>query len=166
MDFWDGALALELSRTLAKGENMNLHQLTALEDIRQAKARYCRFIDLKQWDNLKNLFTPTVNLTFYGVQGELLYQFTDLQIFIDQTAAMLDNAQTIHQVHNPEIQLTSETTAQTIWSMEDWITYPEDVNGLFKTLHGFGHYYETLEFRKGCWLTTTLSLKRTILTIA
>ena len=144
---------------------MDLHQLTAIEDIRQTKARYCRFIDLKQWDDFKSLFTPTVHLTFHGVQGELLYEFTDLQIFIGQTAMTLDKAQTIHQVHNPEIQLTSDTTAQAVWSMEDWIIYPEDVKGLFKALHGFGHYYETLELREGCWLTTTLSLKSTILII-
>ncbi|AFZ06975.1 hypothetical protein Osc7112_2551 [Oscillatoria nigro-viridis PCC 7112] len=144
---------------------MDLQQLTALENIRQVKARYCRFIDLKQWDDFKNLFTPTVHLTFHGVEGELLYQFTDLQSFIDQTATTLSGSQTIHQVHNSEIQLTSETTARAIWSMEDWIIYPKDVKGLFKTLHGFGHYYEMLELREGCWLTTTLSLKRTILTI-
>ncbi len=144
---------------------MDLQQLTALENIRQTKARYCRFIDLKQWDDFKNLFTPNVHLTFHGVEGELLYEFTDLQSFIDQTATTLRGAQTIHQVHNPEIELTSETTARTIWSMEDRITYPQDVKGPFKSLHGFGHYYETLELREGCWLTTTLSLKRTILTI-
>ncbi len=75
---------------------MNLQQLTALENIRQTKARYCRFIDLKQWDDFKNLFTPNVHLTFHGVEGELLYEFTDLQSFIDQTATTLYKAQTIH----------------------------------------------------------------------
>ena len=34
----------------------DLQQLSDLEQIRQLKARYCRFIDTKQWTRLAGLF--------------------------------------------------------------------------------------------------------------
>lgn len=72
---------------------------------------------------------------------------------------------TIHQVHNSEIELTSDATAQAIWSMEDRIVYPDNISTSFKSLHGFGHYIESLEKVNGRWVIRTLELKRTILEI-
>jgi SnoaL-like domain len=145
---------------------MDLQQLSALESIRQAKARYCRFVDLKQWGSLKQMFAAQVHLAFHDVEGELLYEFTDLEGFIELTASTLHGAQTIHQVHNSEIELSTATTASTIWSMEDRIIFPDGIVGPFKELHGYGHYHETLELKDGEWLIRTLVLKRTILDIA
>jgi SnoaL-like domain len=144
---------------------MDLQQLSALEQIRLAKARYCRFIDQKQWDNFRGLFMPQVLLRFHGVDGSLLYEYTDLSGFIEQTGALLKSAQTIHQVHNPEIELISATKAHAIWSMEDRIIFPEGVTGSFRSMHGNGHYEETLEKVHDKWLTSTLTLTRTILNI-
>lgn len=144
---------------------MDLQQLTALEEIRTAKARYCRLIDQKQWDKLREMFAPQVNLRFHGVDGALMYAFTDLAGFIDLTAGMLQRAQTIHQVHNPEIKLTSASTARAIWSMEDRIIFADGVPGPFRSLHGCGHYNDTLEKVDGAWLIRTLHLSRTILNV-
>ncbi|WP_213769099.1 nuclear transport factor 2 family protein [Caballeronia sp. dw_19] len=144
---------------------MNLQQLTELENIRQAKARYCRFIDLKQWDSLKQLFAPQAHLAFYGVAGELLYEFSDLEQFIELTAATLHGAQTIHQVHNPEIELTTATTASAIWSMEDYIVFPASNSEGSRSMHGYGHYHETWHHADGDWIITHLELRRTIFEI-
>jgi hypothetical protein len=49
--------------------------------------------------------------------------------------------------------------------MEDRIIFPDGVPGPFKSMHGYGHYDETLEKVGGLWLTRTISLSRTILNI-
>lgn len=144
---------------------MHLEDFTALEDIRLAKARYCRFIDLKQWDDLRQLFAAEVKLTFRDAEGTLTNVFDNLDTFITLTSSLLQSARTIHQVHNSEIELTSATTARTIWSMEDRIVFPDGVSGPFRSLHGFGHYYETLENTEGKWQIASLDLRRTILEI-
>ena len=144
---------------------MDIEQLVALEAIRSVKARYCRFVDEKQWSDLRQLFAPEVQLTFRGVDGQVLYQFENHDAFVDLTSSLLNNAQTIHQVHNSEITLTSPTTAIAIWSMEDRIICPPDQEGPFKTLHGFGHYHDTFEFFDKAWRIKSIDLSRTILNI-
>ena len=144
---------------------MDLKQLTAFEEIRLVKARYCRFIDTQQWESFARLFAHDASLTFYEVGGSVLHRFTDLERFLASTIETLSNARSIHQVHNSEIQLSTAGSASAIWSMEDRISYTDGVPRSFRRLHGFGHYYETLQFTNGKWLIKTLELKRTFLNI-
>ena len=46
----------------------------------------------------------------------------------------------MHQVHAPEITLTSDTTATGVWALEDVVRLAPGVN-----LNGRGHYHETYE---------------------
>jgi hypothetical protein len=144
---------------------MDLEQLTAMEKIRLLKARYCRFIDTQQWDAFARLFAKDASMTFYDVGGSVLYRFTGLQQFLASTIEALSGAHSIHQVHNPEIELTSKGSALAIWSMEDRIVYAGGAQRPFRRLHGFGHYYETLQFGDGEWLIKSVELKRTFLHI-
>jgi SnoaL-like domain len=144
---------------------MTLQQLTALEEIRFAKARYCRLIDEKDWSGFRAMFAPQVKLRFHGVDGAPAQEFTDLASFVELTADMLQRARTIHHVHTPEIMLASATTARAIWSMEDRIIFDDGVPGPFRSLHGYGHYDETVEKIGDAWLIRTMDLRRTILTI-
>ncbi|WP_225984776.1 nuclear transport factor 2 family protein [Noviherbaspirillum aerium] len=52
---------------------MNIEQLVASEAICTTKARYCHFIDLKRWDDLRQLCVPDARLTFRGIDGQVLY---------------------------------------------------------------------------------------------
>lgn len=144
---------------------MDIHELAAREQIRELKARYCRYVDRKQWRELRQLFAPRASMRFHGADGELLYRFDDPDAFIATTAGALGGARSIHQVHNAEITLTSPTTASAIWSMEDRIECPPGQDGPFKTLHGFGHYHEILEQVDGAWRIASIDLIRTILHI-
>jgi hypothetical protein len=149
----------------AAEQSMDLEQLTAYEEIRLVKARYCRFIDTQQWESFARLFARDVSLTFYDVGGTVLYSFNDFEQFLTSTIEALSNAHSIHQVHNSEIELTSTSSASAIWSMEDRISYTEGAPRSFRSLHGFGHYYETLQFTDGKWLIKSLELKRTFLNV-
>jgi hypothetical protein len=143
---------------------MDLEQLRALEQIRLLKARYCRFIDTQQWDAFARLFAKDASMTFYDVGGAVLYRFAGLQQFLASTIEALSGTQ-YHQVHNPEIELTSKGSALAIWSMEDRIVYAGGAQRPFRRLHGFGHYYETLQFGDGEWLIKNVELQRTFLHI-
>lgn len=45
---------------------------------------------------------------------------------------------TVHQVHAPELELTSSTTARGIWALEDLIRFAPGLG-----FRGYGHYHET-----------------------
>lgn len=144
---------------------MDLHHLAAFEAIRTTKARYCRLLDQKKWAEFRTLFSAQVKLRFYDPDGLLQHEFTDLDQFVKLTANMLQAAQTIHQVHNSEIELTDATTALAVWSMEDYIIFPDGVTAPFQSMHGYGHYEEDLELVEGKWLIRGMTLRRTILNI-
>ena len=61
----------------------------------------------------------------------------------------------MHQVHAPEIELTSATTARGVWALEDVVRLAPGVN-----LRGYGHYTETYEKVGGHWLITSSRLTR------
>ena len=65
------------------------------------------------------------------------------------------NQATVHQVHAPEIELTSPTTARGVWALEDVVRFGPGVN-----LRGYGHYTETYEKVDGQWLFTSSTLTR------
>jgi hypothetical protein len=61
----------------------------------------------------------------------------------------------VHQVHAPEIELTSPTTARGVWALEDVVRFGPGVN-----LRGYGHYTETYEKVDGQWRFTSSTLTR------
>ena len=140
-----------------------------LEAIRQLKARYCRFLDAKDVEGWRSVFTTDVVVQLdMGVSTGGADPMTTLAAegpesranFVPSVLASLENAATMHHCHTPEITLTSRTTATGIWAMEDWIFF-----GGGQELHGAGHYHETYEKQDGTWRIKTLHLTRTILKI-
>jgi hypothetical protein len=71
------------------------------------------------------------------------------------TSKILGSRATVHQVHAPEIELTSATTARGIWALEDVVRLAPGVN-----LRGYGHYHETYEKIDGQWRITSSKLTR------
>ncbi|MNK28378.1 Bile acid 7-alpha dehydratase [compost metagenome] len=142
-------------------EKISNADLIAIEEIKQMKARYCRFVDTKQWESLRVLLAVEAKLSFEGQDGEQLYKFDGRDQWIDLTSGVLAKARTVHQVHSPEIEVLSATRAKGIWGMEDIIEMPEGIEAPFKTMHGFGHYYEELEKTDSGWIIISMVLKRT-----
>jgi hypothetical protein len=62
---------------------------------------------------------------------------------------------TVHQVHAPELELTSDTTARGAWALHDIVRL---LPGL--TLDGYGHYHETYEKQSGQWRFKSSTLTR------
>jgi SnoaL-like domain len=137
-----------------------------LEAIRQLKARYCRFLDAKDVEGWRSVFTTDVvvrldmAVSTAGADPKTAPPVEGVDNFVPRVMAGLENAATMHHCHTPEITLTSATTATGIWAMEDWVIF-----GTGQELHGAGHYRETYEKQDGTWRIKTLHLTRTILQI-
>ena len=134
-----------------------------LEAIRQLKARYCRFLDAKDAEGWRSVFTTDVvvlldmAVSTGGADPMTGPPVEGVDNFVPTVLSGLEKAATMHHCHTPEITLTSPTTAIGIWAMEDWIIF-----GSGQELHGAGHYHETYEKQSGAWRIKTLHLTRTI----
>jgi hypothetical protein len=135
-------------------------RLMAIEAIKQLKARYFRCMDTKQWNGWNEVFTADALMDVSeerppgSKEGPLI--LNGAEKIIATVSKLLDGVVTVHHGHMPEIEVTSDTTARGIWSMEDKLRWPDGKT----TLHGYGHYHETYEKAGGNWRIKTLKLTR------
>ncbi|HET9877411.1 MAG TPA: nuclear transport factor 2 family protein [Mycobacterium sp.] len=136
------------------------------EAIRQLKARYCRFLDTKDAESWRAVFTADVvvlldmAVSVGGADPMTAPAVQGVDNFVPQVLASLDGVATVHHCHTPELALTSETTATGIWAMEDLLIFGDG-----RELRGAGHYHETYEKRDGGWRIKSLHLTRTVLRV-
>lgn len=86
-------------------------ELIEIEEIKQLKARYCRYLDTKQWDSWRTIFTDDFVSDTAESGGKLIEGADE---FVAFTRKSLRSQATVHQVHAPEIELRSATTAREI----------------------------------------------------
>ncbi len=139
-------------------------QLSLINTIRVRKAKYCRFVDTKRWSDLADLLVEKPELRFFDPDGKLLYAFDSTAEWIQLMENYLAGAHTIHQVHNDEIEMISDSEVRAIWSMEDYLILAEGGDRP-ASMHGYGHYHETWKSVDGSWRIAVLELRRTILEI-
>jgi hypothetical protein len=151
------------------GGMTDLERLLAIEEIRRLKARRVRCMDEKDWPGYAACHT----------KDAISYTFGDNDTFKDSDSGVIEGPvrggeaiaaalagyldgknkrTTVHHIHAPEIELTSDTTAKGIWPMEDMLWWEED--GQPHWMHGYGHYHETYEKVGGEWLIASRSLTR------
>lgn len=135
-----------------------------IEAIKQLKARYFRMMDTKQWDDFAMVFTEDAVM---DMSGELERNGVDgaagivagRENIADFVKGAVDAAITAHHGHMPEINLTSDSAAEGIWAMYDYVNFGED--SAIGGLQGFGHYHETYEKENdGQWRIKTIKLVR------
>jgi SnoaL-like domain len=135
-----------------------------LEALRQLKARYCRFLDTKDVESRRGVFTTDVvvkldmAVSVGGADAMTAPPLEGIDNFVPMVMGGLENVATMHHCHTPELTLTSATTATGIWAMEDLLIFGDG-----RELHGAGHYHETCEKQDGSWRIKSLHLTRTIL---
>ena len=126
--------------------------LLEIESIKQLKARYCRYLDTKDWACWRSIFTDSFRSDTAAAGGKVI---VGADAFVAFTRRSLGDRATVHQVHAPEIELTSATTARGVWALEDVVRLAPGVN-----LRGYGHYDETYEKIDGRWFITSSTLTR------
>jgi len=119
--------------------------LVEIEAIKQLKARYCRFLDTKDWAAWRGLFADDF-VSDTSAAGGRVVEGADAFVAYTRTALGKRSHVTAHQVHAPEIELTSPTTACGVWALEDVVRLLPGVN-----LRGYGHYHETYVKVDGEW---------------
>ncbi|WP_157172983.1 nuclear transport factor 2 family protein [Nocardia exalbida] len=121
--------------------------------VEQLKADYCQNIDAKNWDGLRALLAEDVVVDTTGSAGPIIVGRDNFVGFLKLT---LGSAQTHHQVFDPQITLTSATTAEVGWRMEDVLIFGDAVG-----VHGYGHYTDRYTKVGGKWVISYSKLTRT-----
>ena len=131
---------------------MSAEAIADIEAIKQLKARYCRYLDTKDWAAWRSIFTDDFLSDTSDAGGKVIAGADE---FVAFTRKSLRNQATVHQVHAPEIDITSATTARGVWALEDVVRFGPGVN-----LRGYGHYHETYEKLDGQWRIKSSKLTR------
>jgi hypothetical protein len=124
-----------------------------VDAIKQLKASYFSNIDAKNWDALRELLAPDVTEDTTCSAGPI---FFDRDSFIAFLKLTLGSATTHHQGYDPHIKLTSATTAEGLWTLEDVLTFGGTLG-----VHGYGHYNDRYEKVNGKWVVKYSKLTRT-----
>jgi hypothetical protein len=144
-----------------------IERLAAIEEIKQVKAKYFRGVDTGNGDLVRSILAEDCVLDYRG-------GCTDPVTGIDHVPAMnaLLNGReawpagenlnmgmvSVHQGHNVEVEVTSDSTASGIWSMTDRLHFP--AGAPISIMTGYGHYHETYEKSDGTWKIKTTRLTR------
>jgi SnoaL-like domain len=142
-----------------------MNTLEEIEAIRQLKYRYLRAVDLKLWDLLASTFAADAVSAYDS--GKNAYVGRDA-IVAWLRKAMDNPIITLHQVHHPEIELTSPTTAKGTWYLEDRVinageSLPEMPG--HSILYGAAFYSDEYVKRDGAWLIGKTGYERTYVEI-
>ena len=136
----------------------DLERLVAIAEIRRLKARRVRAMDTKDWKDYAACHTAdAISTTFQSEVGDA-DPVVGGEAIARRLERQLEGRTTTHHIHEPEIEITSPTTATGIWPMEDMLWWRE--NDREHWLHGYGHYHETYAQVDGHWLIQSRSLSR------
>ncbi len=129
-------------------------KLQAWMELSEAKARYCRYLDTKDWEALADLMLEELEMDVSGsAPGMPVIQGRDKALAM--VRGSIGEATTAHQVHNLELTLRGDE-ADVIWAMQDRVLWgPEK-----PSLVGYGHYHETWVRRDGEWKMAKQRLTR------
>ncbi|MEJ8812995.1 nuclear transport factor 2 family protein [Variovorax ureilyticus] len=138
----------------------SLQRLMAAHAIAETKARYCRYIDTKQWSRLASLFMPDCRFEGLGSAPA----GADVATFVQGVSTRLANTISVHHCHMPEIRLLGAAHARVIWAMEDYVDWTDgstvkEAPGS-RGFRGYGHYEEEYREVDGEWKISFLRLTR------
>lgn len=128
--------------------------LLEIEAIKQLKARYCRHLDTKNWEAWREVFAADFVSDTSEAGGAVIIGADKFVAFTRKNIGKAWQL-TAHQVHAPEIELTSATTARGVWAINDVVRLLPAL-----TLNAYGHYHETYEKSGGQWSIKTSKLTR------
>ena len=124
---------------------MTPDDLVEIEQIRQLKYRYVRFIDTKRWDDLALLFAPDATASYGGGATERAGRDAILDFLVTSMAD--ESMLTSHKVHQPEITLTGPDTATGVWALDDVVV----LGSLGMTVRGASYYDDRYVKLDGDW---------------
>jgi len=134
-------------------------RIQALEDIeaiKRLKYKYLRCLDTKQWDEMGTTFAPDATTDYSD--GELRFsgRAAIIQFLKDSAMGGPTGLIGVHQVHHPEIELTSPTTARGTWALYNYLLHKTEQTGLRICAYYHDEYVKT----SGEWLIKKTGYRR------
>lgn len=142
-------------------------RLAAIEEIKQAKARYFRGVDTGDSELVRGMLAEDCVLDYSGccVDPKTGRDYFPAMNVVMHGAASWSSEGFLkmgivsaHHGHNCEIAFENDTVANVIWSMTDTLFMPEGAP--FRQMTGYGYYHETYEKTDGRWKLKTLRMSR------
>lgn len=141
-------------------DSARLEYLVAVDAIHRTKARYCRFVDTKQWDLLRALFTDDCRFEGLGSAPD----GADVDTFIAGISRRLERVISIHHCHMGEVDMVGPGQAKVVWAMEDHLEWQDGAEVAeapgSRGFRGYGHYEEQYVCEQGNWKISRLRLTR------
>ncbi|MGB3413448.1 MAG: nuclear transport factor 2 family protein [Microbacteriaceae bacterium] len=134
--------------------------LGELEELKQLKARYFRFIDTKDFERLPEVFTE--DYVYADDAKERIIEGRDA--FVNFIVGRHTDSVSVHQGYMPELEILSESEARGVWAMSDVVILPNTRNGRL-IQRGNGHYHERYRKQDGVWRIEYTHLTRVWLSI-
>jgi len=137
----------------------SLDPVAPVDDVEAVKilmARYFRFMDTKQWGDLRGLFTD--DMTMHApddVPDAPVVEGGDRVVRVIER--VLGPAVSVHRGFMPEVELVSHDEARAIWAMEDVVEYADAPERSFR---GSGHYHASYARAGDGWRIRSLVLRR------
>lgn len=131
----------------------DLDVLQAKLALMEAKARYCRTLDTKDWAGYADLLTEDFVLDV--TEGTRVPVIRGREAALKQIQSSILTARTVHQVHSPEMQVAGDE-ADVVWALQDRVVWGPDR----PSITGYGHYHEHWVRRDGRWKMASLRLTR------
>jgi bile-acid 7alpha-dehydratase len=115
-----------------------------IEAIKKLKAKYFRCVDKKLWEEMEEVWVEDA-VADYGMGIELLQGRKAIMEFLKKNLDR-DSMISVHQGHNPEIEITSDTTARGVWVLNDRL-----IIQTIATLNGWRYYEDEYVKVNGEW---------------
>jgi len=131
-----------------------VNELVEIEAIKRLKYRYLRLLDLKEWEALGACFAEDATVAY----GDGKYCFAGREPILQFLRQVLASPTKItsHRCHQPEIDLTSATTASATWALDDIVI---DTKACF-TLRGAAYYSDTYTKIGSVWFIQSTGYRR------
>jgi hypothetical protein len=102
---------------------MTPEELVEIELIKRVKYAYARCLDLKRWDELRDVFTDDAIAAYSG--GGYTFEGRDAILDFLERSMGSETFHSSHKMHHPEIDLTGPTTARGTWALDDVVVETE-----------------------------------------
>lgn len=137
----------------------SLNALLAIETIKKLKYTYLRAVDTHDWE----LLTTTLSEDCSARYDDGKYSFDNRDQLINGLKGHMDSPQviTMHNCHDPEIELIDESTATGKWYLQD-LVFNKDQNWM---LFGTAIYTDQYRLDDGIWRICHTEYQRIMETI-
>ena len=133
--------------------------LSAVEEVKRLRARYCRAMDQKDWLTLATLYSPDTVLDLRGetVLAGSAEPVRGADAVVAYIRESLGEGICVHISFAPDITLIGPNEARGVWGLEYKVWQPP--GSAIPPLHGYAYSYDDYVRIDGVWKMRAVRLK-------